>query len=375
MGQSLRFAVVSDLHVGLPETIWDHPQRFHLIEVSIPALEQILSHLSTLQLDFLLLPGDLTQHGERLNHAWLIERLRQLPFPSYVVPGNHDVPRCLGDSIRLGIQEFPYYYREFGYTDPTQPCYRHTLAPGVQLIGLNSNTFEGEEQRGRLDHDQLAWLRQELLACGTDLVLVMIHHNVLEHVPDQASHPLGQRYILENAAELLRVLDEFGVQLLFTGHLHVQNIARHHSLHEITTGSLVSYPHPYRVLELQPTAKGWHLQVDSYRIEAVPQFKDLQHFSREWMGDRSRSFMLRLLTLPPLSLSLQEAEPLVPSLRYFWATIAAGDPEFSFPEFPERIRRYMERYTDLDRLDNRAILCLSQPQSPLSAQAAVSRLS
>jgi 3',5'-cyclic AMP phosphodiesterase CpdA len=361
MGQALRFAIVSDLHVGLPETIWDHPERFHLIEVSIPALEQILEHLSQQALDFLLLPGDLTQHGERANHAWLVERLRQLPFPVYVVPGNHDVPLPQGDSVRIGLEEFATYYREFGYGSAPALCYRQQLAPGIQLIGLNSNCFDGEEQRGLLDPDQLAWLRQELAVCGKNLVLVMIHHNVLEHVPDQACHPLGRRYMLENAAELLSVLNEFGVQILFTGHLHVQNIARRGELHEITTGSLVSYPHPYRVLELQSTATGWQLVIESHRIKTLPQFENLQHFSREWMGDRSRPFMLRLLTLPPLSLSLEEAEALVPSLRYFWAKIADGDPQFSFPDFPERIRHHMERYSDGDRRDNHAVLHLTQP--------------
>jgi 3',5'-cyclic AMP phosphodiesterase CpdA len=72
----LRFAVVSDLHIGLPHTLYDHPTRFHLIEVSIPALENVFQHLSQLDLDFLLLPGDLTQHGEPENHIWLRNRLR-----------------------------------------------------------------------------------------------------------------------------------------------------------------------------------------------------------------------------------------------------------------------------------------------------------
>ncbi len=92
MDLNFRFAIVSDLHIALPHTIWNHPSRFHLVEVSIPAFESVLRHLTQLDLDFLLLPGDLTQHGEPENHAWLQQRLAQLPFPVYVVPGNHDVP-------------------------------------------------------------------------------------------------------------------------------------------------------------------------------------------------------------------------------------------------------------------------------------------
>ena len=50
----LNFAIIGDPHVGLPHTLHEHPHRFHLIEVSIPALEQILEHLIGLNLDFLL---------------------------------------------------------------------------------------------------------------------------------------------------------------------------------------------------------------------------------------------------------------------------------------------------------------------------------
>jgi len=35
MSLNFRFAVVSDLHIALPHTIWNHPSRFHLVEVSI----------------------------------------------------------------------------------------------------------------------------------------------------------------------------------------------------------------------------------------------------------------------------------------------------------------------------------------------------
>lgn len=76
-----RFAIISDPHIALPHTIRQIPNRFHLVEVSIPVFEAILADLAEADLDFLLLPGDLTQHGERENHEWLVNRLRQLPFP------------------------------------------------------------------------------------------------------------------------------------------------------------------------------------------------------------------------------------------------------------------------------------------------------
>ncbi len=60
---NFRFAIISDPHIAVPQTIQHHSHRFHLVEVSILALEKVLNHLEQLNLDFLLLPGDLTQDG------------------------------------------------------------------------------------------------------------------------------------------------------------------------------------------------------------------------------------------------------------------------------------------------------------------------
>lgn len=366
MNLNFRFAVVSDLHIGLPHTIWDHPSRFHLVEVSIPALELILEDLERQHLDFLLLPGDLTQHGELENHAWLQKRLSQLPFPVYVVPGNHDVPYLLPDKGSIGLQDFPFYYHQFGYDNPQQLYYTCEVLPGVQLIGLNSNQFDDSgQQLGYVDEQQLRWLEQVLAQNKDKLVLVMVHHNVLEHLPGQSRHPLGRRYMVDNALALLERLKIAGVNLIFTGHLHVQDVAYNQGIYEITTGSLVSYPHPYRILQLRTDHQGKRsLQIESHRVESVPGWENLPEKSREWMGDRSAPFMLKLLTTPPLSLPIVDAEKLVPSLRYFWANIAAGDTVFDFPHFSPAVRRYFETFSaktqdgQLAFIDNHTTLLL-----------------
>ncbi|MEH1929562.1 metallophosphoesterase family protein [Nostoc sp.] len=353
MTLNFRFAVVSDLHLALPHTIWDHPSRFHLVEVSISAFKSVLEHLIQLDLDFLLLPGDLTQHGEPENHAWLQQCLAQLPFPVYVVPGNHDVPVLLASQQSIAFADFPYYYTKFGYDDPQQMYYIRQLLPGVKLIGLNSNSFnEQGEQVGCLDTKQLRWLEEVLAASGDELVLVMVHHNVVEHLPNQSSHPLANRYMLANSAELLQLLRRYGVKLVFTGHLHIQDIAYSDGVYDITTGSLVSYPHPYRVLEFHRDKEGKEsLQILSHRVESVPEFPDLQQSSRQWMGDRSFPFLIKLLTDSPLYLPLSQAKKLAPSLRDFWSTIADGDAVLDYPNFPLEVRRYIQTYNALAQLN------------------------
>lgn len=363
----LRFAIIGDPHVGLPHTWSNHPQRFHLIEVSIPALEQILEQIIPLNLDFLLIPGDLTQHGERDNHRWLSDRLAQLPFPTYVVPGNHDVPYHQGDRERIGLDGFVAYYPHCGYGDNDRLYYSTLLAPGLRLIGLNSNWFDDTgRQWGWLDDEQITWLGEELQRHPTDLVFLMIHHNVLEHLPDQTNHPIGRRYMLGNAKTLLECLNPAQVPLIITGHLHVQDVVQRWGFCEVTTGSLVSYPHPYRLCQFSQTVQGERsLRVQSPRIHQLEDWPDLQTQSRRWMASHSEQFMLRFLGQPPLNLSLEAAQPFLKRLQYLWADIADGDQQLHFPQFPDFLRSYLEQFSAVDdrghptHHDNEAILRLT----------------
>ena len=374
MKLNFKFAVVSDLHIALPHTIWDAPNRFHLVEVSIPAFEQILTQLIADQPDFLLLPGDLVQHGEWENHQWLAERLARLPFPTYVVPGNHDVVRKEGTLEQAGkrgqiaLTDFPEIYRQFGYTDGQQLYYQQEILPGVHLIGLNSNAFDAAGEQigtGLIDGQQLDWLEQQLTTLAGKFVMVMVHHNVLEHLPGQATSELGQRYMIKNAPELIARLQAASVPVAFTGHLHVQDIAQADSFYAITTGSLVSYPHPYRLMSLTTDESGAHqLQVTSKRIESVPDWPTLQQTSKKWMSDRSLPFMLKLLTNPPLSLSLEQAKAYAPQIENFWAEVAAGDAIFDYSDLPAPAQKYFQRYSATDAsgqpqlIDNQATLTL-----------------
>lgn len=283
MNLNFKFAVVSDLHIALPHTIWDAPNRFHLVEVSIPAFEQILSQLEDEPPDFLLLPGDLVQHGERENHEWIANRLAQLPFPTYLVPGNHDVVRQWGNlpsdetgKDRIALADFPKLYQSFGYDDGEQLYYQKEILPDVHLIGLNSNAFDevGEQiGTGLIDSAQLAWLDAQLENLTGKFVMVMVHHNVLEHLPGQSKTKLGQRYMIRNAPELVSRLRAAKVPVAFTGHLHVQDIAQAGNFYAITTGSLVSYPHPYRMMSVATDEAGqYRLTVETRRIESVPEW-------------------------------------------------------------------------------------------------------
>ena len=351
MDINFSFGIISDLHIALPQTIRNNgKKRFHLVEVSIPALEKALAHLESLNLDFLLLPGDLTQDGEPENHRWLAERLAKLPFPTYVIPGNHDIPSLLATDSAIAFADFPNYYQQFGYQNSSQLYYSQEILPGVQLVALNSNLLSTEgEQLGALDPEQLQWLEDCLEKLQDKFILVTVHHNVIEHLPGQSRHPLGKLYMLDNSDQLLTILKKYQVKLLFTGHLHIQDIAKSDNIYEICTGSLVSYPHPYRIVQVTNQDSGKiSVNIESHQINSVAGWENLTTTSREFLGDRSDKFMMTLLTSAPLYLSPEEAAKYIPQLRYFWADIAKGDAIFQFPEFPSKMQQYFAMFSAID---------------------------
>ncbi|MGB3199715.1 MAG: metallophosphoesterase, partial [Nodosilinea sp.] len=167
------------------------------------------------------------------------------------------------------------------------------------------------------------------------------------------------------ADEIITRLEAAGVRLMFTGHLHVQDVARRGELCEVLTGSLVSYPHPYRIVEIEHGAGDLRMEVRSRRLTAVHPWDDLQAMSHKWMSDRAEGFMTKFLISPPVGLAEHEAAAIAPTLKGFWASIAAGDPQIDFSHLPPEVQRRLEHFNSVDSegnpqaIDNTATLVWS----------------
>ena len=96
------FAVMSDTHVHDTATLGASGAEFEaylaqdrkMIVESQETLDATLTDLKTQKLDFLLITGDLTKDGEKVNHQLMASKLAQvraLGTKVFVIPGNHDV--------------------------------------------------------------------------------------------------------------------------------------------------------------------------------------------------------------------------------------------------------------------------------------------
>ena len=109
--------------------------------------------------------------------------------------------------------------------------------------GIRAETIEWEMERA-----------DRAVADGK-MVIALVHHNIIEHYDGQSV--VASPYVVENWWEVAKRFVEHGIRLVFTGHQHIHDIAKHYvnyertdSQVEVSTGSTVSNPNSWRQLVL-----------------------------------------------------------------------------------------------------------------------------
>ena len=213
-------------------------------------LQKLLDDFAAGEEDFLLISGDLTGGG-RASHLALAGLLRETEQKSgkqiFVVNGNHDCA-AQADERHISMTEFREIYADFGYTQARSrhadsASYTAELNEGHRLLAIDSCIY-GEDD-GELNDSVWAWVQQELAQAERDgkRLVVMMHHSILPHFELQ---PMIPNY-MDRAAELA----DSGVGLVFTGHLHANDISCAETknggvLYDVQTGSLIASPNAYR---------------------------------------------------------------------------------------------------------------------------------
>lgn len=242
-------------------------------------LESAIAAIKDLKPNIVLVSGDITKDGEKASHELAASYLAQLKAAGkkvFVVPGNHDIdnPRSygyVGDAAQfvpnITAEQFTQIYADYGYKDALQRdtgsiSYVAELQPGLLLLGLDSCRYKenvtGKESvtDGKFSPQTLAWIEKVLGQAAKDnkAVIAMMHHGIMEHYVGQEKN-YGE-YIVDDAPEVARMLAAYNVRLVFTGHYHAQDITvtkwndTGKFVFDMETGSLVTYPCPYRVINI-----------------------------------------------------------------------------------------------------------------------------
>lgn len=214
--------------------------------------------------DTIIIPGDLIFDGEKASHIGFRKKLEYLTSCGkkiYLITARHDYndwSSAFRDNERFEVEhterdELKEIYKDYGFSDAIATyedgnSYVAQLTDGIRLLALNcdgdTKSFKG------LWPEQLEWAKQQIEKAHNDgcYIFAITHYPLLPGSP--VMNFIGDAKLTdwENTANFLA---DAGLDLIFTGHMHMQSYTEHVSpngnkITDICTGSLVGCPAYYR---------------------------------------------------------------------------------------------------------------------------------
>jgi 3',5'-cyclic AMP phosphodiesterase CpdA len=353
----IRFAVFSDPHfydisLGTQGKAFESylADDRKLLKESPEILASAITSIENEKVDFVLVPGDMTKDGELSSHKLVVGYLKQLEDSGekvYVVPGNHDINnghsfKYVGDTAErvpnITPEEFVDMYGDFGYKealyrDSASLSYLAEPEPGLWLLALDGCRYaenvenEAPITDGKLKAATVTWIEEMLEKAASErkAVIVMIHHGVVEHYVGQEKN-FGQ-YLLDDFPQVSKLLAEYNVRLVFTGHYHAQDItlARWTDpdkfIYDIETGSLVTYPSPYRIVNIDASQKA---EIKTKHVDSIPSHpNDFQEYTRAYVQSGIEGIATH--TIMGYKVNQAEAEKLAVQVAQAFVAHYSGD--------------------------------------------------
>lgn len=206
--KTVNFVHLSDLHITDPSQSDDH-----LYADTAANLELVIGKIAQLepQPEFVVVSGDLTNHGSPESFAALKSHLSALKMPVLLSLGNHDKRAPFYTTFQDQTSEAPYYYS-------------HAFE-GLHVIVMDSSSPAKVD--GSIEPEQFEWLDGELNAQPELPKLLIIHHppcpiqlSIFDHITFQA----------EDAKKLGQMLEGKNVVGILSGHVHFDRFAMWHGI-------------------------------------------------------------------------------------------------------------------------------------------------
>lgn len=285
-GNNLSFAQISDAHFSSAQTNTSYRLTAESGELLAEAVDQINQ---TPGIDFVMFTGDM------INTPYEKELMKFLPYanklnvPWYAVLGNHDT--CVGGYLTKDLyrQILNGHNKNFEFS---KMYYAFSPKKGYKVIGLDAVIDTRITSNGQIDEEQLKWLDKELAKSKNDVVLIFMHHPLVEPLKSDSHKVL-------NSDEVLKVINKYKNPIaIFSGHYHTTKITQLGNVLHVSTPSLVSYPNAFRIVRVnsQKNKVIFDIYFKETRYSDVQKRAKMMAFgSKTYYGtekDRSGSFVI-----------------------------------------------------------------------------------
>ncbi|MEK3685659.1 metallophosphoesterase [Paenibacillus sp. FSL R10-2736] len=306
------FWVATDTHY-LDKALEDGGQAFQtyvtggdgkMLPYSDELAEALVYDVEQKKPEFLILSGDLTNNGEASSHKELAAKLHRIEAMGtnvYVVPGNHDINNPWARSFdgdkqvvadHINVEDFLATYEDFGYhealsRDADSLSYVVKAAPDLWLLMIDSAQYAHNEEYnfpqtdGRILPSTLSWMDENVKLAAQEhaSIITVMHHNLLSHTSMAVSG-----FKLNNSQETMKTLRKDGLNLVLSGHIHMQDIRRNPAedsidpampVYDIATSAMAVNPHQYGAMTFDPVSRAFTYNTAAVDVEGWAQAKDI----------------------------------------------------------------------------------------------------
>jgi 3',5'-cyclic AMP phosphodiesterase CpdA len=231
----MRIGIISDFHFGSRgETLYNNRIDYDLAPT---IAHSCIESCNALDLDLVVLTGDITQDGTRVALEEIYPLLDQLGCPWYAIPGNHDWDAVLDgsfDAVLDGHRPGVYFSKE-----------------GIGMLFFNEHVQRAGVEKGGY------WISPETMDRFVAAVAAERPHTLLifSHIPlvslEERAQQHGGKYAghYGNGLELLDRLSTLVAKriVIFSAHIHYHQILEGPKWIQCATGALIEYPMEGRV--------------------------------------------------------------------------------------------------------------------------------
>ena len=347
--QNIKICAITDVHYFDTSLLINDGPAFEeyltydrkLLRESYAITESLFNSLIAEQLDILLVSGDITKDGELVCHEKMAGYFSQLETTGtkvFICPGNHDINNPMAVAFdgtitypvpSVNPEEFKSIYADYGFDeaiaiDTASLSYVVEPIEGLQILSMDVCRYDSNyisnypQTNGGFEPNVLQWAKDRIAdAAGQGKIIIgMMHHNVVQHFTNQKM--IFGEYVIDDWDNVSTQLANLGMKSIFTGHFHAQDIVRKTApsgkqIFDIETGSVVTWPCPYRICTIQTDST---MVITGNKVEEIDYDTGTLSFQEYALQDLETGLpptIIYLLTNPPYSLSQSVAEFVEPA--------------------------------------------------------------